>query len=95
MESAGNSQECHSNRSRLTAAVDSILAKRKRIDWLNAPALTADIRPNRGGDDWPIEYLVLWEDGIESWELVSNLLNVKDMLREFDEKKREEESQKE
>ena len=50
---------------------------------------------NRGGDDWPIEYLVLWEDGIESWELVSNLLNVKDMLREFDEKKREEESQKE
>jgi len=73
--------------------VASILAKRRRIDWKQAAALTVDIRPNRGGDDKQIEYLVLWEDGLESWELVDDLLNVKDLLREFDQKKREEEMQ--
>ena len=95
MQSAGNSQDGSENLEKEIATVASILCKRKCIDWAKAKALTADIRPNRGGDDWPIEYLILWEDGIQTWELLPNLLNVKDMLRNFDDSRREEEIEKE
>lgn len=64
--------------------MSKILGKRKRIDYSKAEPLTADVRPNSGGVNWPIEFLVEWVDGYKTWELSNNLLNVKEMLRSFE-----------
>ena len=63
------------------------MARRRRVDWVNAKPLIDDVRPD-GNGRWPLEYLVEWkEEGLtESWEPLENLLNVKDMVRRFDER---------
>ena len=69
------------------ATAERIVAKRKYIDWSRANQFppNLDIRPERTDQEGPFEYLVEWKDHQEfTWEKVESLLNIKEMLREFD-----------
>mmetsp|Transcript_40711 Transcript_40711/g.53402 ORF Transcript_40711/g.53402 Transcript_40711/m.53402 type:complete len:164 (+) Transcript_40711:3-494(+) len=62
----------------------SIHGKRKHIDWRRMQYSTQDIRPERLDQEGPFEYLIEWDDGEMSWELVENLLNIKEEVRRYD-----------
>ena len=83
MLSAGNSQESQPTDEREIAVFSKILTKRRYIDWKKQQSSTDDCRPNRAGTQGPFEYLVSWEDGIDTWEPVENLLKQKDAVRKF------------
>ena len=93
MLSAGSCSPSSDNKKRPTGFVQSILGKRKYVDWTTPQPLNLDSRTNQNEQAGPFEYLIEWRDGLYTWEPVDNLLNVKDMLREFDDenakKKRE------
>ena len=93
MHSAGSCSPSSDNKKRPTGFVQSILGKRKYVDWTTPQPLNLDSRTNQNEQAGPFEYLIEWRDGLYTWEPVDNLLNVKDMLREFDDenakKKRE------
>ena len=84
MISAGNSQD--STEKTEIASVACIVGKRKYVDWSKHQPVNIDFSTNRTeADGGPYEYLIEWQDGEMTWELVRpNLLNIKEMLRVFD-----------